>query len=245
MPDQQNQKKQKQPDQQNQQNQSLISIIIPTLNEEKNITRLLDSLQSLSGVEIIVCDGGSSDATLKICRGFPVRVLSSQAGRGIQLNTGAQSAQGEIFLFLHADSMIENRILDDIRNAVTQGSGWGCCTLGFSERTPLFFCIAFLSNLRAKVFSSCYGDQGIYCQRDLFRRNGGFPETIFLEDIMFSHRLRCQQRARVVEGIIFTSTRRFRKAGVWRTIGKMQMIKFLYAMGIKPERLWRWFKYAG
>ncbi|MGI6119984.1 MAG: TIGR04283 family arsenosugar biosynthesis glycosyltransferase [Desulfosporosinus sp.] len=228
-----------------QQNQSLISIIIPTLNEERNIARLLDSLQSLAGVEIIVCDGGSTDATLKICRGFPVRVLSSQAGRGIQLNAGAQSAQGEIFLFLHADSMLENRILDDIRNAVNQGNCWGCCTLGFNEKNLLFFCIACLSNLRAKVFSSCYGDQGIFCQRDLFRRNGGFPETIFLEDIIFSHRLRRQQRARVVEGMIITSTRRFRKAGVWRTIGKMQLIKILYAIGIKPEQLWRWFKYAG
>jgi rSAM/selenodomain-associated transferase 2 len=240
VPDQQNHQHQ-----QNQENQPLISIIIPTLNEEKNIARLLVSLQLLAGVELIVCDGGSSDATLKICRGFPVRVLSSQMGRGIQLNAGAQSAQGEIFLFLHTDSRIENRALDDVRNAVTQGDCWGCCTLGFSERTLLFFCIAFLSNLRAKVFSSCYGDQGIYCQRDLFRKNGGFPETIFLEDIMFSHRLRSQQRARVVKGMIITSTRRFRKAGVWRTIGKMQLIKILYAIGIKPERLWRWFNYAG
>lgn len=225
-----------------QQNQSLVSIIIPTLNEGENISLLLESLLTSAGVEIIVCDGGSADSTLNICRAFPVRVISSRRGRGIQLNAGAECAHGEIFLFLHADSMIESRVLDDIRSATSQGDHWGCCTLMFSERTPIFRLIACFSNLRSRVFSSCYGDQGIYCQRDLFWRKGGFPETVFLEDMGFSHQLCSQQRARVVKGMIITSTRRFRKAGIWKTIGKMQMIKILYAMGIRPERLWKWYK---
>ncbi len=226
----------------NQQYQSLVSIIIPTLNEENNISSLLDSLVALAGVEIIVCDGGSSDATVEICRHFPVRVLSSQVGRGIQLNAGAECAGGEIFLFLHADSRIESRVLDEIRYAVAQGHPWGCCSLRFSERTLLFHTIASLSNFRARIFSSCYGDQGIYCQRELFWENGGFPETIFLEDMGFSHQLRRRQRARIVKGMVVTSTRRFREAGIWKTIAKNQMIKILYAIGIKPERLWKWYK---
>lgn len=217
--------------------QPLISIIIPTLNEELNIPLLLESLLSMAGVEIIVADGSSVDATLEKCRAFPVRLVNSLMGRGVQLNAGARCAEGEILLFLHADSSIERRVLDDIREAVSQGSLWGCCNLRFNEENLLFCLIAYLSNLRARIFCSCYGDQGIFCQRDLFWENGGFPETVFLEDLGFSHRIRKGQRARIVKGMITTSTRRFRKAGIWKTIAKNQMIKILYAIGIKPDKL--------
>lgn len=222
--------------------QSLVSIIIPTLNEQNNILLLLENLQKPAKVELIVCDGGSSDATLEVCHDFPVRVISAQRGRGIQMNTGAECAQGEIYLFLHADSLIESRVIEDIRDAVSLGDQWGCCTLQFNDSTLLFRVIAFLSNLRAKVFSSCYGDQGIYCERDLFWENNGFPETVFLEDMEFSRRLRSQKRARIVNGIITTSTRRFREAGIWRSIYRNQVVKVLYALGVKPERLWQWYR---
>ncbi|MFA7078820.1 MAG: TIGR04283 family arsenosugar biosynthesis glycosyltransferase [Syntrophomonas sp.] len=221
--------------------QSLVSIIIPTLNEQNNILLLLENLQKPAKVELIVCDGGSSDATLEVCHDFPVRVISAQRGRGIQMNTGAECAQGEIYLFLHADSLIESRVIEDIRDAVSLGDQWGCCTLQFNDSTLLFRVIAFLSNLRAKVFSSCYGDQGIYCERDLFWENNGFPETVFLEDMEFSRRLRSQKRARIVNGIITTSTR-FREAGIWRSIYRNQVVKVLYALGVKPERLWQWYR---
>lgn len=224
------------------QSQALVSIIIPTLNEERNISYLLESLSTWAEVEIIVCDGGSSDATVEVCHSFPVQLLSSPMGRGVQLNTGAQSAAGEILLFLHADSLPDKRVVDDIRDAVSNGHLWGCCTLKFNEDTPIFRIIACLSNIRSRVFSSCFGDQGIYCQRDLFREIGGFPETVFLEDIGFSHQLRRRQMARVVKGIVTTSSRRFRGEGVWKTILKNQLIKMLFAFGAKPERLLKLYK---
>jgi glycosyltransferase involved in cell wall biosynthesis len=90
----------------------MVSIIIPTLNEADNTSLLLESLLPLEGMELIVADGGSADATLEICRDFPVKVVSSPVGRGIQLNAGAKCARGEIFLFLHADSRIESQVLD-------------------------------------------------------------------------------------------------------------------------------------
>ena len=229
----------------NQQNLSLISIVIPTLDEEDHIAILLESLVALEGAEIIVCDGGSTDATLEICRSFPVRVLCCSQGRGVQLNTGARCARGQILFFLHADSRIESRVLDDIRTAVAQGNSWGCCTLEFSERTWAFRAMAWLSNLRSRAFSVCYGDQGIYCRRDLFWSQGGFPEIAFLEDMEFSHLLRRKQRTRVVDGRIMTSTRRFRAAGIGKTISKMQMAKLCYALGMKPEKLCRWYQSGG
>jgi rSAM/selenodomain-associated transferase 2 len=219
-----------------------LSIIIPTLNEEKHIGPLLDSLLALPGVEIIVSDGGSSDATLEICRRYPVRLLSSPAGRSNQLNAGAQCATGEILLFMHADSRVESTIVNEIRQADRQGRLWGCCSLRFSEEIPIFQLIAFCSNLRARLGSICYGDQGIYCQRGLFQAMGGFPTTVFLEDIKFSQQLKTLQRAYQLKSIITTSTRRFRTQGVGKALGKMQMVKLLYQLGVKPERLRKWYQ---
>jgi len=222
-------------------NEPRVSVIIPTLNEEENIASLLQSLLVLPGVEIIVSDGGSTDATLEICSHLPVRVLNSPAGRGGQLNAGALCATGEIFLFLHADSCIEDTLVDEISQAVDQGHLWGCCRLQFSEKTPLFRVIAFFSNLRVMLTSCCYGDQGIYCQRDLFQSMGGFPAIVFLEDLNFSYRLRKKQRAHLLKSQITTSTRLFRSQGVGEVLSKMQAVKLLYLLGVKPERLWRWY----
>lgn len=221
--------------------QSMISIIIPTLNEEENIAPLLERLLGLTAAEIIVVDGGSCDSTLDICRQFPVKLLKSPRGRGIQLNTGAGAAQGEILLFLHADSLIEERVLDDIRSATAEGCNWGCCSLMFNERNRIFRTIACLSNLRSGIFSSCYGDQAIFCKRDLFQKSGGFPDSVFLEDLEFSHKMRRQQKARVIKGKVITSTRRYRTAGLWKTIAKIQMVKILYTIGVMPEQLRKWY----
>jgi len=224
------------------QKQDLVSIIIPTLNEEKHISCLLSNLQSLTDIEIIVCDGESSDKTKEICSHFPVLFLNSQRGRGVQLNAGAEYASGEILLFLHADSLIEKGVVDDIRLAVQMGRLWGCCSLAFNEPTLLFRIIGFFSNLRAKVFGSCCGDQGIYCQRDLFWKNGGFPKLAFLEDIGISKLLRTQQPPNIIKGKIITSTRRFRAQGIWKTVIKNQIIKILYSWGKKPEVLQEWYQ---
>ena len=218
-----------------------ISIIIPTLNEEEQIGGLLEQLVAWPGIEIIVSDGGSRDETVKICRRYPVQVLNSAPGRGVQLNTGAQKASGDILFFLHADSVIEERTLTDIRAALSRGYQWGCCTLAFNDKSIFFSIIALFSNLRARCLSSCYGDQGIFCQRDLFFQAGQFPEMVFLEDLEFSRTLRRLKRAHVITGKVETSARRFYEGGLLRTICKMQVIKILYRLGVKPERLLQWY----
>lgn len=218
-----------------------ISILIPTLNEEKSIGGLIEFLLSLPPAQIVICDGGSQDATLSICARYPVQIVKSAPGRGRQLNCGAKLATGDILFFLHADSRLQERCLQDIKQAIAAGKQWGCCTLAFDKNTPLYKTIAFMSNLRVRWTSSCYGDQGIYCAREAFQARGGFPDWTLLEDLEFSRKMRSVSRAYMVPGRITTKARRFEKNGPWRTICKMQMIKILFLLGRSPEKLAKWY----
>ena len=215
-----------------------VSIIIPTLNEALIIGSLLTELESLAQVEIIISDGGSTDDTLGICSRYPVKVCTGCAGRGAQLNRGAQAAVADILLFLHADCHIPAALIQQIINAVAEGAMWGCAQIAFDDWGCFFNWLAWVSNLRARWLSSCYGDQAIFCQREFFNNNGRFPEIIFLEDLAFSHLARRQQQALVVPVKVISSSRRFRAGGPWRTVVKMQIIKLLYFLGVSPERLY-------
>lgn len=219
-----------------------VSIIIPTQNEERFIESLLINLLSLPAVEIIVSDGGSTDNTVTICRRFRVKIVESKPGRGPQLNAGADIAANQVLWFLHADSQVQPQTLNDIRSAISKGYKWGCCSLRFYETSFVLDLIATFSNLRARCLSICYGDQGIYCHRDLFFSAGKFPDTVFLEDLAFSRTLRQTNRAHVIAGRIGSSPRRFTEGGSIRTIVKMQAVKIAYRLGFKPELLNKWYQ---
>lgn len=219
-----------------------ISVIVPALNEAERIGACLECLQRIPVTEIIVSDGGSDDGTPDICRSFTgVTVVRSPRGRGRQLNAGAARASGEVLLFLHADTLLEPRVVDDLGAVLAAGRHWGCCTLAFDEEDPLLPAVAAASNWRARHFSECYGDQGIYCTADWFQAVGGFPEFPLMEDLEFSHRLRRRERAWVLPGRVITSARRFRAGGTLRTLLKMQGLKALYALGVSPTHLARWY----
>jgi rSAM/selenodomain-associated transferase 2 len=210
-----------------------VSVVITTLNEEKHIGNLIENLLAIPEIEIIVSDGGSTDRTPEICRSYPVKFILGEAGRGKQLNRGAKAGEGDVFFFLHADSVINGEIFREMRQAVRKGRGWGCCTMIFDHRALIYRWLAFTAWVRAKFFSSCYGDQGIFCQRDLFFQSGGFPETPIMEDLIFSGKLRRREKAVVLRARIITSTRRFQSQGIYFTIYKMQRAKLMYYLG-KP-----------
>ena len=222
-----------------------ISVIIPTLNEEASIGLLLSGLAKHDGLEIVVSDGGSSDKTIEVLKDWRVKFISGPAGRGRQMNLGAENSTGDILFFLHADSYWEPVIFDQVRQAVQSGRTWGCCTLAFNESTPFFKLVAAASNLRVRLTSSCYGDQGIFCEREMFFRAGGFPETPFMEDLILSSILRRTIRAVQIKGVIVTSTRRFRKNGMWKTLIKMQAVKLMHMVGMPPSRLIKYYQSSG
>lgn len=218
-----------------------ISIIIPTLNEEEHIGSLLQQLITVAGIEIIISDGQSRDSTAEICRQFPVKIVKSEPGRGQQLNAGAREARGNILFFIHADCRVDYQVFIEIRKAIADHP-WGCCTLQFDNPSYFYRIIAAFSNLRSRYLSSCYGDQGIFCNKGLFNEIGQFPATVFLEDIGLSHNLRRFYRAYIVKGRVISSTRRFKKGGIVKTLLKMQLVKLLFMLGMPPEQILEWYR---
>ena len=83
------------------------SIIVPTLNEEEFLPKLIDHLSQFDEeIELIIADGGSTDSTLKLAEKFDTNFCEDLRGRGMQLNCGAELTQGDILIFLHCDTFL-------------------------------------------------------------------------------------------------------------------------------------------
>ena len=217
----------------------LLSIILPVLDESAAIGATLDSLAPLraAGHEVLVVDGGSQDNTVALCQGAGCQVLRSTRGRAQQMNAGAARAQGEVLVFLHADSQLPARADALIGLALQQGALWGRFDVRIQGLSPLLPVIAALMNLRSRWSGLATGDQAMFVRRDLFLRLGGFANQALMEDIELSRRLLALGRPACLRQPVHTSGRRWETHGVWRTIWKMWRLRWRYWRGVSPELL--------
>jgi len=220
----------------------LISVIVPSLNEGRNLLACLESVRSAGDVEIIVVDGGSSDDTVALAHAADVKVLVTDSGRGRQMNAGAAAASGGILLFLHADSVLPRSWNRLVRSALSEkGVSAGAFELGLNAESPAFRFIERAANFRSRTLQTPYGDQGIFLTREMFRQMGGFPEIPLMEDLELVRNLRKQGRIAIVPERISTSARRWRKLGVLRATLINQVLLAAYFLGIRPRVLSRWY----
>ncbi len=207
-----------------------ISIIIPTLNEEKVINQCLETVVNIPGIEVIVSDGGSTDRTVEIAgQHSDVKVVSSLTGRSIQMNNGATCARGEILLFLHADCVLSREDVLKIRQIFDSGifvGGAFKIKLLSDKRT--YRLIEMGINLRSKIFKLPYGDQGIFVKRSIFEKLGGFREMPVCEDLDFICRLKKCGRITMLNDRIFSSVRTWKNYGILRTSLRNQLLLASY-----------------
>jgi len=221
----------------------VISIIIPTLNEADSIGATLKSAQAGTDVEIIVVDGGSSDGTAQLANAFGVRLLTVSGGRAEQVNAGARSANGDVLLFLHADTRLPGGFDQQILELLIRpGTVAGAFALGIDGPEIGLRLVEKLANFRSRFFQMPYGDQAIFLKADLFYSLGGFPEMDIMEDFVFVQRLKRTGRVAIAPVAVRTSGRRWRRIGILKTTVINQAVLLAYFLGRNPERLACWYR---
>jgi len=213
---------------------------MPVLNEAPGIGKALEALQTLRerGHEVIVVDGGSADGTPDLARPLADRVLSAPRGRASQMNSGAQSAAGQVLLFLHADTCLpasaERLILDGLYDS---GLEWGRFDVRIDGRHAVLRIVAAMMNLRSRLTGICTGDQGIFVRRESFRACGGYPDLALMEDLALSRMLKARSCPLRIPEPVLASARRWERGGVLRTILLMWWLRLRYFFGASPRRL--------
>lgn len=219
-----------------------LSIIIPVLNEahglEENLSSLHKLLENIKNTpyEVILVDGGSTDATIEIASTFNNRVVKSNVqGRAVQMNEGAKVAKGKILLFLHGDTRLPSDFFLFL-NEVEKGE-WGFFLLKLSGKAWVFRMIEWCINFRSSVTAVATGDQGIFVGRQLFDDLKGYADLPLMEDVEISKRLRKISSPIIISKKLVTSSRRWEKRGVLTTILLMWRLRLSYFLGASPHVL--------
>ncbi|HEV2580000.1 MAG TPA: TIGR04283 family arsenosugar biosynthesis glycosyltransferase [Ktedonobacteraceae bacterium] len=218
------------------------SIIMPVLNEAAVLEQQLCQLARLCDpyeCELLIVDGGSVDATVAIARRFG-RVIAAPRGRAAQMNGGAAVATGDIYIFLHADSMLPDGAFTAIERAcAAPGVVGGAFRLCFNCSRLAYRLVAFTTNLRSRWRGIFTGDQAYFVRAESFQAIGGFPDIALMEDIEIITRLRAIGRLVLLPDYVITSARRHRKVGLARSVLLMWYLRALYRCGVSPELLQR------
>ncbi len=216
-----------------------LSIVIPTLNESAVIERKIWQALMLQPIEIVVTDGQSQDGTGDLARSAGATVVTSERGRGRQLNAGARATTGDVLLFLHADCWLESQAAEQIEAVLRDEKVIGGA---FQQRIDhdrrVFRWLEWGNSVRVRWRRMPYGDQGIFVRRSAFEAIGGFAEVRLMEDVLLMREFRRRGwRIKLLPGPIHVDPRRWLKHGVVRQTLRNWTLLAGLKLGISPDRL--------
>jgi len=217
-----------------------LSIIIPVLNEADILRRQLPVLQELrrAGHQLIVVDGGSSDASVAVAHGQVDLCLHSPPGRARQMNAGAAQATGDILLFLHIDTRLPEDAAELILTALAgNGVCWGRFDVRLDGQHRAFRIIAGAMNLRSRLTAVATGDQAIFVEREVFAQIGGYADVPLMEDVIISKTLRRLCRPACLRPPVICSSRRWQQHGILATVWLMWRLRLAFFLGASPAVL--------
>ena len=218
----------------------MISIIIPTFNEACYLPGTLDAIErNQSSHEVIVVDAGSSDGTVEIALERNTQLISSSVRqRATQMNLGAESAGGDVLLFLHADTRLPPNALTEIDSALAKRFVVGG---GFVRRyeSPSWFLrgTCALAGLRTELSGWFLGDQAIFVRAEVFKILGGFRRFDLFEDLDFARRMQHEGKVITLRPPVISSARRFSLCRPWRRTWLDLLLTFRYLRGADPNQL--------
>lgn len=216
-----------------------LSIIIPTLNEAAILGETLANLKTHPS-EIIVVDGGSQDGTVEVAHQHTAHVLTSRPGRGLQQNIGAHQSQGDVLVFLHADTQLPPNYQDLIHLALAgPETVFGAFFLRIHPSKPATDLIALMANVRSRLLKVPYGDQALFVRRSAYLLSGGFKDWPIMEDVDLVRQLNRIGGCKLARGFVQTSARRWRKENpIYTTLRNYSLI-LRYLAGASPHTLVR------
>jgi rSAM/selenodomain-associated transferase 2 len=216
-----------------------LSIVIPVFNESDQVEHCLKMLQNLrvKGHEVIVVDGGSHDNTVSLASPLCDLVVRSKKSRATQMNAGAVKATGECLLFLHADTSLPSNAHELCSQIQSSQKKWGRFDVCLSGKNYLFRVIERCMNIRSRLTGIATGDQAVFVCKALFNEINGFPEIALMEDIAISRLLLKHTKPLCFKEKVLSSSRRWEKNGIIKTILKMWMLRLLYFFHFDTNKL--------
>jgi rSAM/selenodomain-associated transferase 2 len=222
-----------------------LSVVIPTLNAAAALPGCLAALRPARARglvdQVLVADGGSTDATREIARESAAILVDSAPGRGTQLAAGARMAAGDWLLFLHADTRLAPGWAEAMLAHTADPAGAdraAAFRLAFDEVSPRAERLAALANWRSRRLGLPYGDQGLLIARALYDAVGGYADLPLMEDVDLARRLG-RRRLSLLPVAAVTSASRYRREGWRRRPLRNLTLLALWRLGVPPARLRR------
>ncbi len=217
------------------------SVVIPALNEAPRIGTTIDAAFAAGAAEVIVADGGSSDATVDVAHVHGAIIVTGERVRARQLNRGAERATHETLVFVHADTQLPHGGIEAIEHALASGAIFGGFRITFEE--PQLRTVATLINARTRLTRAPWGDQAHFLRRETFARLGGYRDDMpIMEDYELARRMKREGRVAILPMAVRTSGRRFVQKGVLRTSLLNWTIIAAYHCGVRADTLARWYR---
>ncbi len=217
---------------------SKLSVVVPSLNEERYVGSLLSDLGAQTRIpdEVIVVDAGSTDDTVSIARRFPfVTLLEATPPVANGRNVGGRSADGDLIIFLDADVRLPEAFLERFVAEIERRRLDVACPL-YRPHGSTLAVEAFHTffNLTTRVLQSTLPSGAGICvavRGDVFRGSTGFDPSLKFDDIELIRRLSKGRRFGIVEEKVLVSDRRYRENGFTRTVAQYSLMALFFALG--------------
>lgn len=218
----------------------MLTIVIPALNARASLAACLSALDGAD--QILVVDGDSTDGTVALAKRAGASIISAPRGRGAQLRAGGEAANGDWLLFLHADTRLGAGWREAVAaHVATAPDRAGYFDLRLDDDAWQARAIERGVAVRVRVLGLPYGDQGLLISRRLYDEVGGFRPLVLMEDVDLARRIG-RRRLRRLHSTALTSANRWRRDGWLRRSARNLACLSLYAIGVAPTRIARFYR---
>ena len=220
----------------------MLSIIMPTLNAAKHLPNSLNALVpgAVGGLvkELIVVDGGSNDQTLAMVDEAGALIIEGEKGRGPQLVAGAAVAKADWLLFLHADTVLDEGWIGEVREFISNSDGQkaGVFRFALDDRRRRAQVLEMIVLARCGLFALPYGDQGLLISRQMYDGIGGFKPLVLMEDVDMIQRIG-RGRLHYFQSRAVTSAERYKREGYVKRMARNAKCLALWFAGVAPEKI--------